>query len=99
MTFDKFIGAVQHRAQLPSTGDAMRAAEAVLRTLGERLDPGEAKDLASQLPRNLAEYLQTDEHSMKMSLSEFFQKVSGRAGVDVPAAVYEVRVVFELLQE
>jgi uncharacterized protein (DUF2267 family) len=99
MTFDKLIGAVQHRAQLASTGDALRAVEAVLRTLGERLDPGEAKDLASQLPRELAEYLQTDEHSVKMSLGQFFQKVSGRAGVDVPAAVYQVRVVFELLQE
>jgi len=80
-------------------GDALHATQAVLQTLGERLDAGEAKDLASQMPRDLAEYLQTDEHSVKMSLEEFFQKVSGRAGVDVPAAVYQVRVVLEVLQE
>jgi uncharacterized protein (DUF2267 family) len=72
MTFDKFIGEVQHRAHLPSIGDVLRAAQAVLQTFGERLDASEAKDLASQLPR---------------------------AGVDVPAAVYQPRVVFELLEE
>jgi uncharacterized protein (DUF2267 family) len=99
MTFDKFIAEVQHRAHLPSTGDALRAVQAVLQTLGERLDAGEAKDLASQLARELAPYLQTDEHSVRMPLDEFFKRVSGRAGVDIPAAVYQVRVVLELLQQ
>jgi uncharacterized protein (DUF2267 family) len=99
MTFDKFIGELQHRAQLPSGGDALRAAQAVLQTLAERLDAGEAKHLASQLPRDLAPSLQTDEHSVRMTLDEFFKKVSGRAAVDIPAAVYQTRVVFELLQE
>jgi len=99
MTFDKFIGEMQHRAQLPSQGDALRSVQAVLQTLGERLDPGEAKDLAAQLPRELGTSLQTFEHSVRMSLDEFFKRVSGRASVDTPAAVYHTRVVFELLQE
>jgi uncharacterized protein (DUF2267 family) len=99
MNFDKFIGEMQHRAQLPSQGDALRSAQAVLQTLGERLDPGEAKDLASQLPRELGVLLQTQEHSTRMSLDDFFQRVSGRASLDMPAAVYHTRVVFELLQE
>jgi uncharacterized protein (DUF2267 family) len=99
MTFDKFMGEVQHRAQLPSTGDALRTTQAVLQTLGERLDAGEAKDLASQLPRELGTSLQTFEHSVRMSLDEFFRRVSARAAVDVPAAVYQTRVVFELLQQ
>ena len=99
MTFDKFMGEVQHKAQLPSTGAALRATQAVLQTLGERLDAGEAKDLASQLPRELGTSLQTEEHAVRMSLDEFFKKVSDRSGADLPAAVYQTRVVFELLQQ
>ena len=99
MTFDKFIGEVQHRAHLPTLAAALRATQATLQTLGERLEAGEAKDLASQLPRDLAPYLQTNEHCVKMSLDEFFHKVSGRAEADLPAAVYQARVVMEVLQE
>jgi uncharacterized protein (DUF2267 family) len=75
MTFDKFIGEVQHRAQLPSQGYALRSVQAVLQTLGERLDPGESKDLAAQLPRELGTALQTFEHSVRMSMDEFFHRV------------------------
>jgi uncharacterized protein (DUF2267 family) len=98
MTFDRFLGEVQHRARLASTGEALRATQAVLQTLGERIDFGEAKDLAAQLPRELAPYLGTEQHGVRLSLDDFFRKVSGRALVDIPAAVYQVRVVLEVLQ-
>jgi uncharacterized protein (DUF2267 family) len=99
MTYDKFVGEVQSRARLGSQGAAVRAIQATLQTLSERLDPGESKDLASQLPREFASYLQTSDHGVRMSLDDFFHKVSGREQEDLPASVYHARVVAEVLQE
>jgi uncharacterized protein (DUF2267 family) len=56
--YDEFIAQVQRRADLNSKNEAVQATRAVLETLGERLAGGEPKDLASQLPPELASYLQ-----------------------------------------
>jgi uncharacterized protein (DUF2267 family) len=99
MKFDEFVGQVQNRAKLGSTGEAVRAIQAVFQTLAERLDAGEAKDLAAQLPQELGFYLQTQEHRKRMSLDEFFRTISERETADLPDAVYHTRVVMEVLQE
>ncbi len=85
MKHDEFIGQVQHRARLGSRGAAERATRATLETLAERLVGGEAKDLASQLPQGIAEYLRgplagVGEH---FSLDDFFWRVGLREGVDI----------------
>lgn len=99
MKFDQFVGQVQHRAQLASTAEAVRAIRATLQTLAERLDAGEAKDLGAQLPRELAFYLQTAEHRKRMTLDDFMHKVSEREQVDLPDGAYHARVVVDVLQE
>lgn len=99
MNYDQFIGHVQHRARLGSQGDAVWAIQATLQTLAERLDPGEAKDLASQLPREFKIFFQVPAHSVRMSLDEFFERISEREQADLPDAIYHARVVIEVLQE
>lgn len=49
MRHDKIIGQVQARAQLASRGEAEAATRATLETLGERITPGAAENLAAQL--------------------------------------------------
>jgi uncharacterized protein (DUF2267 family) len=101
MNFDEFIGQVQSRARLPSSGEAVRAVRATLETLARRLQRGVAKDLAAQLPREIGHYLlqEPPEESERLPLEEFFQKVSEREEVEVPLAVYHSRVVVEVLCE
>lgn len=101
MKHDEFIGQVQHRARLSSRGDAEIAARATLETLAERLAGGEANDLASQLPRGLAEYLRTGlaGEGVHFSMEEFFHRVSEREGVDLPKAIYHARAVVAVLYE
>src|SRR5436853_5395829 len=99
MTFDHFVGQVQHRAQLASTDEALRAICCTFETLAERLDFGETKDLAAQLPRELAAYFVVSEHSMRFSLEDFFKRVSEREQVDLPKSIHHARVVMEVLQE
>jgi uncharacterized protein (DUF2267 family) len=103
MTFDRFVGQVQHRARLGSLGEAVRAIRATLESLGERLDPGEAKDLASQLPEEIAYYVHIASALSggreRFSVEEFFRRVATREQIDLPIAVYHARVVFEVMRE
>ncbi|HEX6552246.1 MAG TPA: DUF2267 domain-containing protein [Ktedonobacteraceae bacterium] len=101
MKYDEFISQVQHRAKLNSREDAVRASSATLETLGERLAGGEAKDLASQLPQELALYLERAHTGIRQSFSldEFFWRVSQREGVDLTESTYHARVVIALLSE
>ena len=50
MDHDSFIGEVQNRAELASRGEALSATRATLETLGERIEEGQATNLAAQLP-------------------------------------------------
>src|SRR5260370_25982554 len=101
MRYDEFLGHVQHRAGLSSRAEAERATHATLETLAERLVGGEAHDLASQLPPELARYLELPDAGIaaKLTLDEFFEVVSEREGVDLSAAAFHARVVIGVLTE
>jgi uncharacterized protein (DUF2267 family) len=50
---DEFIQRVKHEAELTSGEAARRLTEAVFAALKAQLSPGEAEDVAAQLPRDL----------------------------------------------
>jgi uncharacterized protein (DUF2267 family) len=70
-------------------------------TLAERLAGGEANDLASQLPRGIAEHLRTEfaGEGLRFPLEEFFERISQREGVALPKAIYHARAVIAVLSE
>jgi uncharacterized protein (DUF2267 family) len=101
MKYDEFISQVQRRADLASREEAERATRATMETLGERLAGGEAKDLAAQLPPEIAQYLEQAYTGIreKFSLDEFFWRVSQREGVNLTESTFHARVVVALLSE
>jgi uncharacterized protein (DUF2267 family) len=99
MQHDEFIGEVQARARLPSRGDAERATRAVLETLGERLAGGQPENLAAQLPEEIGRHLEGRQGVDKLSLDEFFEKVSERTGADLPDAIHQARAVIAVVGE
>jgi len=101
MQYDEFIGQVQHRAQLASSGEAVAATRATLETLAERLAGGATENLAAQLPQEIGLYLlgATAGSGDRFSLDDFFALVSIREGVDLPKSVHHARVVIEVLSE
>ena len=99
MQYDEFIGNVQDRARLPSRGDTVRAIQATLETLAERIAPGEADDLAAQLPPELGTFLQGAEETERFSVDDFFLRVATKESVDVPDAVHHARAVIAALQD
>lgn len=105
MQHDQLIGAVQHRAQLASRGEAERAVRATLETLGERIPDGLADHLAAGLPHEVGEHLRRTElvsiagTGERFDRHEFIARVATRAGSDPPRAAYLARTVLEVVEE
>lgn len=97
MNHDEFVGQVQHRAHLPSRGDAEAAIRATFETLGERLQPAAADHVAAQLPPELGRHLRNRafEH---LSVREFSARVAEREHADLAKAQFHARCVLDTLR-
>lgn len=103
MDYDDFIGEVQQRTQLSSREDALRATRATLTTLGERIQEGEAENLAAQLPKEVGRHVEKSEGVESFSYEEFVDRIAEREEIDPEddrgEAVYHARVVVDVLEE
>ena len=97
MDHDRFISFVSGAAQIDRE-QAQRATQATLQTLAERIDRGEARDLAEQLPPELAPWIATTTPAERFDVDEFLRRVGEREGVDLPTAERHVRIVFDALR-
>lgn len=97
MDYSEFIGEVQHRIEVGDQAHAVRTTRAVLTTLGERIQAGEAGDLAAPLPMEIDRYLLEADSGERFGWDEFVQRVSERANVDEPEAVFRAQAVIELV--
>lgn len=98
MNHDEFVGQVQHRAQLPSRGDAEMIIRATFETLGERLQPQAASHVAAQLPSELGRHLR-DRKFEHLSAHDFCERVAEREHADVRKAAFHARCVYETMRE
>lgn len=100
MDFDEFTGQVQHRLELPGTGETLRAIRATLMTLGQRIPEGNAEDFAASLPIEIKWYMTgaVHEHGQRFDWSEFVERVSEIETADPPEAAYHARVIIDLVQ-
>ena len=81
MQLHEFLGRIQQQAHLNSREDALNATRATLETLSERLQGGEPKDLASQLPRIAKDWVH-EGPGERFDTNEFFRRVADHEGVD-----------------
>jgi uncharacterized protein (DUF2267 family) len=81
MDFQTFTRTAAERAGLPEP-TVERVEHATLRTLGDRISGGEAKDLAAQLPGPLKGDLETvPEQAEAFDVDEFIRRVAERGHV------------------
>ena len=103
MNFDEFTGQAQNRLALASTGETLRAIRATLTTLGERLQAGEAKDLAGSLPMEIDRYLLEADSGQRFDWDEFLDRVWEREEMTDPNdradAAYHARVIVDVLSD
>jgi uncharacterized protein (DUF2267 family) len=96
MDHERFITIVEQSAGVDRE-QAERAARATLQTLAERITAGEARDLAAQLPPELAPALNTTGEAEPFDLEELLRRVAQRIGVDRATAERSVRATFDAL--
>ncbi|WP_224332182.1 DUF2267 domain-containing protein [Haloprofundus halobius] len=103
MNFDEFTGQVQNRLELPDTGESVRAIRATLTTLGERLQEGEAQDLAGPLPMEIDRYLLDADSGQRFAFDEFVDRVAEREGstdpIDRSDATYHAQAIVALVND
>lgn len=100
MQFDDFITRVQEQAGLNSRDEAIRITQAVLETLGARLDRKVRNGLEAQLPNELKEFLLAGvEHSDQYALQEFYNRVGARADLTYSDAMKRTRQVISVLRQ
>jgi uncharacterized protein (DUF2267 family) len=77
---------------------AEAAIHATLPTLGERIDQGEARELAARLPPEDAPWLATPTPAEAFDIDEFVARVCEREGVDAATAQRHIAAVFRALE-
>jgi uncharacterized protein (DUF2267 family) len=94
--YESFITIVAAGAGTDRDG-AERATRATLRTLGERIDREQARQLAAQLSPEVAPWVATTTPAERFDVDEFIRRVSEREGVDLTTAQRHVSAVFDAL--
>ena len=98
MDYRAFKAMIERQAHVPPDV-ADRALRTTLATLARRLTKGERRDLADQLPLEIAPWILAAEgEAAAAGVDAFLQDLAGRAGVDVPTAERYARAVFAALR-
>ncbi|SNB46300.1 DUF2267 domain-containing protein [Geobacter sp. DSM 9736] len=97
MEYTEFMKLVQQEIGVKDTEKALRAVQATLETLGERLFHGEAEQLAAQLPQELQPFLVDIQEHRKFGVEDFLQMVGEREGIDGKEAEAHARAVISVL--
>jgi uncharacterized protein (DUF2267 family) len=90
------ISIIEREAHLTHE-QAERALHATLKTLGERLSGGEARDLAAELPDPFRPDLFDGDLAQRFGIDEFLRRVAEREGVSTEEARRHARAVFAAL--
>jgi uncharacterized protein (DUF2267 family) len=96
VTRSEFIAIVEDYAGIERE-EAERATRATLETLAERINGGEARDVAAYLADELRAFLTSDEEAEAFDVHKFLRRVAEREGVSVPTAARHARAVFTAL--
>jgi uncharacterized protein (DUF2267 family) len=97
MDYEEFLTVVEQSARI-GREDAERAVRATLQTLAERIARGEARDLAAQLPFELAPWLNAGTADAEpFEADEFLRRVAERTDGDPDTALRLSRAVFDAL--
>lgn len=100
MHAEELIERVQRRVGLETQEETLKAVQATLETLGERLPRKAARGFSAQLPHDLkACFLQRQDARQPFDLDEFYNRVSARADLGRPLAVECAQAVLKVLDE
>jgi uncharacterized protein (DUF2267 family) len=100
MRYDEFLCRVKERGEYADMQEAEAVARTVLGRLAERLDPGEADDLAAQLPVPAAAMLVSREGPAEaFGVREFLDRVAVATNATEATAQWDVSAVLTTVAE
>ena len=101
MKYGEFLATVRERGEYDSQDQAEQVTTSVLEVLASRITPGEAEDLAAQLPQPLAEALQPDAQDQPESfgVEEFCARVAERTGGHPQTAEWDASAVLSTVAD
>ncbi|WP_344283286.1 DUF2267 domain-containing protein [Actinomadura napierensis] len=89
----ELVSAVRETGRIDTPDHAERAIDATLAVLGERLAGGQSRDLAAQLPPELAASLPGQGGGQRFGMEEFYQRVADAEGTRPAQARQHARAV------
>ena len=99
MEYSHFIKLVKERGNLNNENEALRAVEATMVTLAERLAGGEPGNLAAQLPAGIKELVPGTGGGQDFGPEEFYNRVAGLEQVNPEQASHHARAVMATVAE
>ncbi|MEU2184164.1 DUF2267 domain-containing protein [Streptomyces thermolilacinus] len=101
MRHDEFLARVRERGEYRDQEEAAHITRAVLEVLGHRITPGEAADLAAQLPGDLGDVLTADgdRPTDRFGIEEFYRRVGERTGARPRTAQWDASAVLSTLAD
>ncbi|MEU3451070.1 DUF2267 domain-containing protein [Streptomyces thermolilacinus] len=105
MRHDEFLARVRERGEYRDQEEAAQITRAVLEVLGHRITPGEAADLAAQLPGDLGDVLTADADADgdrptdRFGIEEFYRRVGERTGARPRTAQWDASAVLSTLAD
>ncbi len=101
MTTDEFVRKVQERLGMATEAEAMAASKSVLAATADRITQPEAKDLASQLPKELGDLVRGRGGPVqKMDAETFIHRIQSDLDLANEEQASEVtQAVFSVLKE
>lgn len=99
MRRENFVDGIQTRANLNSEQRAREAADATLRTLGERINPSEADSVADRVPKEFEDSVVASDRTEDPFPESFVGRVALREEVTAEEAGHHARAVLVTLEE
>lgn len=95
--FLAMVTRLQKQVTMPAA-EAAGIIRVTVKTLGERLPAADRRWLAARLPAEAVQGLDLEAAAEKFTLNHFYERVTVRAGVDLPTAVSQVMAVISSLE-
>jgi uncharacterized protein (DUF2267 family) len=104
MRYDEFVAKVRTRGEYTDREEAEQVIETVLGLLASRLNPGEAKDLAAQLPAEAAAALAppgrlAQDRGEAFGVQEFLRRVAIEMDATAQTAQWDASAVLSTVAE
>ena len=99
MNYILFVEMVQDRIGAEDARDAVKAIEATLKTLGERITEAEAAHLARMLPAEIGRFLTVVDTNKDFDLQTFYENVSRRELKDEQESREHAQAVLSVVAE